>query len=211
MKQFDPSIVARCRVLGIDQHGLISITNFVEAALFHIGLPGTLPADKHLAIDNAVRRATNRIACQGRHGDSRSMSRILSEGAIALREAIMRDETLGAAQKLGVWRQQVTDEHQDPVREIETRWVNTEDVSAQRIVEWLLQHPSVIVLREEERRIPSKYRHAGTPRERYAAAGIVVRQVDLGTSAFFNRGRNMRVRQGIYHVDRLPFEEVQGA
>lgn len=75
------------------------------------------------------------------------MSRILCEGAIALRKAIMRDEKLGPAQKLGVWRQQVTDEHQDPEREIEMRWVNAEAVSAKRIVVWLLQHPSVIVLR----------------------------------------------------------------
>ncbi len=158
MSQVDPRTIARCRELGIDQHGLTSITNFVRAAMFHISLPGTLPADKHLAIDNAVRRATNRIACQGRHGDSRSMARLLSRDAIELRERILADPSIPNGRKLGHWRAMVTDEHQDPVSEIEARWNSDPDLSPEAVVEWLLAHPSVIVLREEERRIPSSHR-----------------------------------------------------
>ena len=208
MNQYDPTIVARCRELGVDQHGLVSITNFVKAAQHHIALPGTLPADKHLAIDNAVRRATNRIACQGRHGDSRVMSRVLSRGAIDLREAILNDPTIEPAKKLWRWRSLVTDEHQDPVREIETRWNSEPTLTADAIVGWLLKYPSVIVLREEERRIPSRYRNAGSPAERYAAAGIVVEEVEQGTAEFFAQGRARRVRKGLYYVEREPFEAV---
>lgn len=121
MDQVNSRTVARCQELDIDQHGLASITNFVRAATFHISLPGTLPADRHLAIDNAVRRATNRIACQGRHGDSRSMARLLSRGAIELRERILADPSIPNGRKLAHWRALVTDEHQDPVSEIEAR------------------------------------------------------------------------------------------
>lgn len=208
MDQIDRRTIARCRELGIDQHGLTSITNFVRAAMFHISLPGTLPADKHLAIDNAVRRATNRIACQGRHGDSRSMARLLSRGAIELRERVLADASIPDAGKLAHWRALVTDEHQDPVSEIEARWNNDRDPTTEAVVEWLLAHPSVIVLREEERRIPSSHRHSGPPAERYAAAGIIVERVEQGTAEFFAQGQARRVRNGRYHVDRLPFEDA---
>lgn len=208
MNQVDPRTVARCRELDIDQHGLTSITNFVRAAMYHIALPGTLPADKHLAIDNAVRRATNRIACQGRHGDSRSMARLLSCGAIDLRERILVDPSIPDGRKLAHWRSLVTDEHQDPVSEIEARWNNDPDLTSEVVVDWLLAHPSVIVLREEERRIPSSHRHSGTPADRYAAAGIIVERVEQGTAEFFAQGRPRRVRNGRYHVERLPFEDA---
>jgi hypothetical protein len=206
MDQADSRTIARCGELGIDQHGLTSITNFVRAAMYHIALPGTLPADKHLAIDNAVRRATNRIACQGRHGDSRSMARLLSRGALELRERILADPSIPDGRKLAHWRALVTDEHQDPVSEIETRWNNDPDLTPEPVVEWLLAHPSVIVLREEERRIPSSNRHSGTPADRYAAAGIIVERVEQGTAEFFAQGRP--VRNGRYHVERLPFEDA---
>lgn len=208
MNQLDAKTIERCLKLDIDQHGLSSITNFVRAAMYHMALPGTLPADRHLAIDNAVRRATNRIACQGRHGDSRSMSRLLSRGAIELRERILADTSIPDGRKLAHWRTLVTDEHQDPVSEIETRWNSAFDLTAQAVVEWLLAHPSVIVLREEERRIPSSHRHRGTPAERYAAAGIVVERVEQGTAEFFAQGRPRRPRKGPYHVERLPFGDT---
>lgn len=208
MNYVKPSTVARCRELDIDQRGLTSITNFVRAAMYHIALPGTLPADMHLAIDNAVRRVTNRIACQGRHGDSRSMARLLSRGAIELRERVLADLSIPAGRKLAHWRALVTEEHQDPVSEIETRWNSDPDLTPEAVVEWLLAHPSVIVLREEERRIPSSQRHSGTPAERYAAAGIIVERVEQGAVEFFAQGRARRARNGRYHVERLPFEDA---
>ena len=206
MSQISRDTILRCRELGIDQHGLTSITNFVRAAMYHIALPGTLPADKHLAIDNAVRRATNRIACRGRHGDSRSMSLLLSRGAAELRESILADPAIAPGRKLAQWRLLVTEEHQYPVSEIETRWNNEVDLTPEGVVAWLLEHPSVIVLREEERRIPSGSRHSGLPAERYTAAGIAVVRVEQGTAEFFAQGRPRRMPKGIYHVERLPFE-----
>lgn len=208
MNQHDPIIVTRCRELGIDQHGLVSITNFVRAAMYHIALPGTLPADQHLAIDNAVRRATNRIACQGRHGDSRSMSRVLSRGALRLREAVLADPAIPVGKKLAHWRLQVTDEHQEPVREVERRWVATPDIAAETIVGWLLERPSAIILREEERRIANAHRHSGAPEERYAEPGIIIELVELGAADFFAQGRMRRQRNSAYHVERLPFADA---
>ena len=102
----------------------------------------------------------------------------------------------------------MTDEHQEPVSEIETRWNNDPDLKPESVVEWLLEHPSVIVLREEERRIPSSHRHTGTPAERYAAAGIIVERVERGTAEFFAQGRSRRVQNGRYYVERLPFEDA---
>lgn len=131
--------------------------------MHHIALPGTLPGDQHLAIDNAVRRATNRIACQGRHGDSRSMSRVLSRGALRLREAILADPAIPVDKKLAHWRSQVTDEHQEPVSEVERRWVAAPDIAAETIVAWLLERPSAIILREEEGRIANAHRRSGAP------------------------------------------------
>lgn len=208
MNQHDPLIVTRCQELGIDQQGLMSITNFVRAAMYHIALPGTLPADQHLAIDNAVRRATSRIACQGRHGDSRSMSRVLSRGALHLREAILVDPGIPVGKKLGHWRLQVTDEHQEPVREIERRWTAHSDLTAETVVGWLLERPSAIILRDEERRIASAHRRAGAAEERYALPGIVVELTELGAAEFFAQGAARRSRKGVYHVDRLPFPDA---
>ena len=207
MNRHDPLIVTRCRELGIDQHGLVSITNFIRAAMHHVALPGTLPADQHLAIDNAVRRATNRIACQGRHGDSRYMSRVLSQGALRLREAILADGAIPVGKKLAHWRSLVTDEHQEPVSEVERRWVATPDIAAETVVAWLLKRPSAIILREEERRIANAHRHSGSPEERYAEPGIIIELVEFGAADFFAQGRARRQRKGAYHVARLPFED----
>ena len=62
MTEQQQRIADRCRALGIENAGLTSIRNFIDTAFYHVGLPGTPPADKHLAWDNAIRRATNRIA-----------------------------------------------------------------------------------------------------------------------------------------------------
>lgn len=201
---YEQALIERCQELDIDEHGLVSITNFIKAAMYHVSLPGTLPADKHVAINTAIRRATNRILCQGRHGDSRSMGRLLSRGAIRLRDAIQSDTAILPNRKLGVWRAQVTEEHQEPVREVERRWAAEPDLLPETVVRWLLQAPSAIILRSEERTISNDHKHRGSAAERYAAAGIELEFVNLGTADFFSGGVR-RTRPGQYFVERKPF------
>ena len=209
MTDQDREIIDLCRKLGIDQHGLGSIRNFIDAAFFHVGLPGTLPADKHVAYNTAIRRATNRIACQGRHGDSRSMSRLLSRRALALREVVLHDDTILPGKKLGAWRALVTEEHQEPALAVE-RWIegNFDKITVNDVIQRLLLHPCVIVTCEEERRIPNMYRRAGAPAERYREAEIEPVLEEFGTAEFFeNSLRSKRaVRNGRYYVKPDPFE-----
>lgn len=192
MSDQQKEIARRGQELGLDQHGLLSIRNFIASAFYHVALPGTPPADKHLAWDHAIRRATNRIACQGHYGGATAKSRLLSQGAIDLRDQILADKAIERRRKFGVWVKAVTEEHQDPVVAIET-WIN-EDLPSRTVddvVHRLLTHPSVIVTREEERRIPSRYKFAGLPSERYAEAKIVVAPVqERGTFEFFG-GRHL--------------------
>lgn len=203
-------IIDRCRTLGIDRHGLRSIRNFIDAAFYHVRLPGTLPADIHVALNTAIRRASNRIACQGRHGDSRSMSRMLSRKALALREEVLLSQSIPPALKLTTWRTAVTEEHQEPVLAVQ-EWIEgqLDKVTVDDVVLRLLVHPSVIVTREEERRIPVAYRRRGHPEERYREAKIERVLVEQGTAAFF--GSHLRPgrirRSGLYDVERLAFEE----
>jgi len=202
------AIIDLCRELGIDEYGLGSIKNFISAAFYHVRLPGTLPADEHLAYNTAIRHATNRIACQGRHGNSRGMSRLLSRGAVDLRDAILKDLAIESPSgKVRRWLGQVTKEHQDPALAVEA-WIrvspNTRTVDD--VVRRLLTYPPVIMTREEEKRIPGRFRHGGTPTERYGAAQIEWLFMDEGTFAFF-RSRlspNRQAKPGKYHKERKP-------
>jgi hypothetical protein len=199
------AIVDRCIALGIDQHGLASIRNFIEAAFYHVHLPGTLPADKHLAFNTAIRHATNRIACQGRHGIGRGMSRVLSRGAVDLREAILRDEAIPrCTAKIARWMKQVTEEHQDPVAAVEKWITECATRTVDDVVERLLAHPSVIVTREEEKQIANVYRRGGIAAERYKDAKIETMLVDQGTYAFFSSRLlpDWSSKPGTYHVER---------
>lgn len=202
-------IIGLCRQYGIDQHGLGSIRNFIAAAFYHVGLPGTLPADKHVAYNTAIRRATNRIACQGRHGDSRSMSRLLSRGALELRKTILDDDAIPPGKKLAKWRAQVTEEHQEPALTVQ-EWIerNRDRITVDDVVHRLLLHPCVIATCAEEKKIPSEYRRRGVPEERYRAAGIEPVLAEQGTALFFeSRLRPGRAsRRGRYHIEPDPFE-----
>lgn len=193
-------IIERCKELGIGQCGLGSIRNFINAAFYHVQLPGTLPADKHVAFNTAIRFATNRIACQGRDGASIWQSRVLSQNALELRERVLTPAE---------WVKDVTFEHQDPVLEVQT-WIesNLGQVSVDDVVSELLQHPGVVVLKAEERAIPSKFRSRGTPAERYATAGIRVVEVESGTVEFFRQKfrPNSKPRRRKYQTALEPFE-----
>ena len=189
-----PAVIARCRELGIGQCGLGSITNFVRTAYYHLSLPGTLKADRHLAFNSAVRAATGRIACQGRHGSAIWMSRIISEGANALRISLSPEQRLA-------WSAAVTLEHQDPVREVE-RWALAQGHpvrSVDQVVARLLEYPPVVVLRSEEAKILNHFRSAGRPEERYAGL-IDVMTVSDSTATYFaiKAGRADRPYRGKY-------------
>ena len=202
-------IIDLCRKLGIDQHGLGSIRNFIDAAFFHVGLPGTLPADKHVAYNTAIRRATNRIACQGRHGDSRTMSRLLSRRASELRDTILQNDTVPPAKKLGAWRVLVTEEHQEPALAVQ-EWIeaNLETITVDDVVHRLLLNPCVIVTCEEERNIQNMYRRAGIPADRYREAGIEPVLLEEGAARFFEKALQFKraARKGLYYVEPKPFE-----
>lgn len=199
MSKLNGEIVALCRDFGIDSAGLGSIRNFIDAAFYHSRLPGTLPADKHVLWNTAIRRATNRIACQGRHGNSCAMSRRLSRDAELLRAAIKAD---GEGRKLPRWLGFVTDEHQEPVREVE-RWIaERSGLTVDDVILRLLRFPSVVITRQEERRIPGAMRHGGIPSQRYAAAGIEIVRVEEGAAAFFG----IRRKASVYDVARQDFE-----
>lgn len=201
-------IVDLCRNLGIDRPGLGSINNFIAAAFYHVRLPDTLPADVHVAFNTAIRRATNRIACQGRHGDSRAMSRLLSRRALNLRCAILHNDAISPGKKLGVWRAAVTEEHQDPALAVE-EWIRagSETISVDDVVHRLLLNPAVIVTREEEKAIPNTYRRSGVPEDRYREAGIEPVLVEEGTATFFQSriAPGRKSRKGRYHVPPSPF------
>ena len=209
MTDQEREIVDLCRKLGIDQHGLGSIRNFIDAAFYHVRLPGTLPADAHVAFNTAIRRATNRIACQGRHGDSRAMSRLLSRRALDLRDTILHDDAILSGRKLGVWRAQVTEEHQEPALAVE-EWIKAgaDATSVDEVVHRLLLYPSVVITRREEKDIPKVYRRSGAPEDRYREAGIEPVLVEEGTAKFFESrvapGRTSR--KGRYHVAPSPFD-----
>jgi hypothetical protein len=202
-------IIERCNELGIDQHGLVSIRNFIAAAFYHVRLPGTLPADIHVVYNAAIRRATNRIACQGRHGDSRTMSRLLSRRALDFRDTILNDKTIRPTEKLSRWRAEVTEEHQEPALAVQ-KWIEhgATSVSVDDVVLRLLLNPAVIIKREEERGIPSGFRRSGSPEERYREAGIKVVLVEEGTATYFGNhlwpGKTKR--RGQYDIDRKPFD-----
>lgn len=194
------AIQALCEKWRIEDGGLASIRNFIDAAFYHVRLPGTPPADKHLAYDNGIRRATNRIACQGSYGDSRGMSRLLSQGAIELRERILLDSSIEPSKKVAQWMKGVTEEHQCPVSAVEA-WIvkNFETATIDDVVHCLLLHPSVIITCDENRSIPSQYRWAGTPEERYGSVNIRPQPVVQGTFEFFRTNlwphRKARVRK----------------
>jgi hypothetical protein len=209
MTDQEREISDQCRKLGIDQHGLGSIRNFIAAAFYHARLPGTLPADVHVVFNTAIRRATNRIACQGRDGNSRSMSHMLSRRAVALREAILHDDAILPGEKLGRWLAEVTEEHQEPALAVQ-KWIQRRDsITVDDVVLRLLLNPSVIITREEERNIPSSLRRCGDPGERYTAAGIEIVNVEQGTASYFasHLWPGRRQRRGQYHVDPKPFDD----
>ncbi len=207
MADLEAEIVSRCQALGVGRCGLGSIRNFIASAFYHASLPGTLPADRHVAFNSALRFATNRIACQGRDGASIWGSRVLSRRARDLREALLADEQSERA-KVKAWTQAVTFEHQDPVREVQD-WIDKDDgVGVDDVIRRLLAYPAVVILREEEKRIPGAYRSRGRPDERYEAADIEVITVREGTGALF-RARlwpDRPVRKNKYHWAFEPFD-----
>nr|WP_313427747.1 hypothetical protein [Brevundimonas diminuta] len=122
MADLEAEIITRCQALGLGRCGLGSIRNFIATAFYHASLPGTLPADRHVAFNSAIRFATNRIACQGRDGASIWSSRVLSRRAYELRQALLTDHQPERA-KVKAWTQAVTFEHQDPVWEVQD-WID---------------------------------------------------------------------------------------
>lgn len=186
MADQEREIISRCKELGIDRPGLNSIRNFIAAAFYHVDLPGTLPADVHVAYNTAIRRATNRIACQGRYGDSRSMSRMLSQRAYDLRDAVLRDDAITPGKKLAVWRAKVTEEHQEPALAVQ-EWIEarSDTIKVDDVVHRLLLNPSVIITCEEEKCIANEFRRHGTPEVRYREPGIKPILVEQGAASFF--------------------------
>ncbi len=201
------AIIKRCRELGIDQHGLGSVRNFIRAAFYHAGLDGTLPGDAAVAFNTAIRRATNRIACRGRHGIGRAESRVLSRRAVDLRESILANQEILVGKKFGTWMSLVTEEHQDPALAVDA-WIRESGPTVDDVVQRLLAHPAVIITRDEERAIPRQFRTTGTPAERYRAAAIEPVLVEEGTFDFFrNRlSKGGARRKTKYHVPALAFE-----
>ena len=209
MTDQEREIVDLCRKLGIDQHGLGSIRNFIAAAFYHVRLPGTLPADVHVVFNTAIRRATNRIACRGRHGDSRAMSRLLSRRALVLRDTLLHNDEIPPGKKLGAWRALVTEEHQEPALVVE-EWIRAraDEISVDDVVHRLLLYPSVVITRREEADIPAAYRRRGTPEDRYRDAGIEPVFVKEGTAEFFagHLSPERTSRKGRYFVAPSPFD-----
>ncbi len=209
MSDLEMEIVARCRALGLGRCGLGSIRNFIASAFHHASLAGTLPADRHVAFNSAIRFATNRIACGGRDGASIWGSRVLSQRALDLREALLADD-LPARAKAKVWTRGVTFEHQDPVWEVQD-WIDkTEGLDVDDVIRRLLTHPAVVILRDEEKAIPGKFRSRGRPDERYGAADIAVVTVEEGTGALF-RARlwpDRTQRKSKYHWEFEPFDDL---
>lgn len=199
MTDQDRQIIERCKALGIGRCGLGSIRNFIATAFYHVQLPGTLEADKHLAFNSAIRFATNRIACQGRDGPSIWQSRVLSQGAVELRENVLAPAD---------WASEVTFEHQDPVLEVQS-WIEaTPGTTVDDVVLRLLQHPGVVVLGREEKAIPPQFRSKGSPAERYVEAGIAVVEVAQGTGEFFRQKfrPTSKPRRRKYHAVFEPFD-----
>lgn len=201
-------IINRCKALGVDQVGLRSIRQFVEAGLNHAQAPLITAADQHVALNSNLRFATNRIACQGRHGHSVAQCRLLSRAALALRDSLAIDESIPPENKFSHWFQQVTEEHQDPVASVgDSILVALDTITVDEIVERLLIHPSVIVTRHENRHdIPRGMKHRGEAAARYVVIGAPV-LVEEGTMAFFDRmaGRTRRSRASKYDVDHVPW------
>ncbi len=200
MTDQEQRIIDRCKALGIGRCGLGSIRNFIAAAFYHVGLPGTLDADKHVAFNSAIRFATNRIACQGRDGPSIWQSRVISRKALDR----SREPDITPAE----WAGLVTFEHQDPVLAVQT-WIGiTPSVSVDDVVLRLLDHPGVVVLRKEEQAIDNRFKSSGSPHDRYLSAGIEVVQTEEGVAAYFRsiapRARAIRRRK--YHTNFVPFE-----
>jgi len=86
----------------------------------------------------------------------------------------------------------VTEEHQDPALAVE-KWIKAEHRTVDDVVERLLKHPPVIVTREEDRRIPSRFRKGGNPSDRYKEAGIETSVVAEGTFEFYRKRLSTRV------------------
>lgn len=212
MTDLEAEIVSRCQALGLGRCGLGSIRNFIATAFYHAALPGTLPADRHVAFNSAIRFATNRIACQGRDGASIWGSRVLSRRAYELREALLTDEQPERA-KVKAWTQAVTFEHQDPVWEVQD-WIDKDNrIGVDDVIRRLLVHPAVVILREEEKTIPGAFRSRGRPDERYEAAGIEVVTAEEGAGALF-RARlwpDRPHRKSKYHWAFEPFDAFTSA
>lgn len=207
MADLEAEIITRCQALGLGRCGLGSIRNFIATAFYHASLPGTLPADRHVAFNSAIRFATNRIACQGRDGASIWGSRVLSRRAYELRQALLTDDQPDRA-KVKAWTQAVTFEHQDPVWEVQD-WIDKDDrIGVDDVIRRLLVHPAVVILREEDKKIPGAFRSRGRPEERYEAAGIEVMTVGEGTGALFRAQLwpDRPQRKTKYHWPFEPFD-----
>lgn len=207
MSDLEAEIVSRCQALGLGRCGLGSIRNFIASAFHHSSLPGTLPADRHVAFNSAIRFATNRIACQGRDGASIWGSRVLSRRACELRETLLTNDQ-PVRSKVKAWTQAVTFEHQDPVWEVQD-WIDKDDsIGVDDVIRRLLIHPAVVILREEEKAIPGAFRSRGRPDARYEPAGIAVVTTNEGTGALF-RARlwpDRSLRKSKYHWEFEPFD-----
>lgn len=169
-----------------------------------------MPADKHVAINSAIRFASGRLSCGGRHGPPWSVCRHLSEGALLLRETIRADAYLSVRDKIHRWKQSVTFEHQEPVKVIEDKIDEGALKTVDDIILRLLLFPPVVITRREEQLIAPHYRKSGAPEDRYAGTGIVI-QLNAGPSGnFFGElSPKRKTRSGKYDVPLRPFEETQ--
>ncbi|ESQ89912.1 hypothetical protein ABAC460_11465 [Asticcacaulis sp. AC460] len=197
-----------CKEIGLDKWGLSSARNFLMAAIYHRSLPGTLPADKHVAINSALRFASGRLTCGGRHGAPWALAKHMSVAAANRRAAIRADITIPAARKIHRWKSEVTFEHRDPVSQIEHDIFDADGNligTIDDIILRLLKCPPVIILRTEEKAIKAKSK--GTAEERYRDTRIEITVVEQTSGEFFGDPDLKRVvRRGKYFVPDDPFE-----
>jgi hypothetical protein len=122
----------------------------------------------------------------------------------------LHDDAILPGRKLGVWRAEVTEEHQEPALAVEG-WIRAgaDTISVDDVVHRLLLYPSVVITRREEADIPNAYRRGGVPEDRYREAGIEPVLVEEGTAKFFESriapGRTSR--KGRYYVEPSPFDD----
>ncbi len=165
-------IAALADKLGLPPEGVRSAWGFLQAAYFHIGFPQLSAADRWVALDASIRRATQRIACQGSAGDQVLRSKILS---VAARHEL--EQALASSpwrEGLRNWKRSVTFEHQDRVAAIIADIGEREpQLTVFDVLERLLGRPGIVGTRNEDRRLSGAgMRKSGSADQRYEAAQI---------------------------------------